>query len=150
MPEENKTPEVDTPIEVSAEEEEKALIEAEEKVALNKKISSIVARYFKALATLTEEEIYDMKYTEDGQESLRLLEVVNGAYAEMMEVGGDLPCGHFDHYKQVVADFNNTLVFQIGAKLDSNRDTLVAIATGKTEEPERISHKDIVDALDKE
>lgn len=135
--------------ETQVEKTEEDIINDEEAIALNKKIAAITGSFFRALASLTDEEIYEMKYTDAGKESRRLLEVVNNAYTEMLKVGGDVPCGHFDSYKRVVADFNNTLVFQIDVKLDANKDTLIAIATGKTESPDRISHQNIVDALTK-
>lgn len=126
------------------------IIEETEAEILNKKIASVAGSYFRALASISDEEIYALAYTDAGKESPRLLEIVNGAFASMLEMGGDLPCGHFNHYKKLVSDFNNTLVFNIDSKLDSNRDFLIARATGKTETPDRISHKDIIEALSKE
>ena len=128
---------------------EKELIKKQEAEALNRKTAAVAAEYFKAMSSLTADEIYELAFTDAGQESQRLLEIVNEAYAGMVKVGGDLPQGHFDNYKKLVSDFNNTLVFNINSKLDSNKDSLIAIATGKTKEPEKISHKDIIDALTK-
>lgn len=123
------------------------IIEEDEAVVLNKKIAAVAGNYFRALASISDEEIYALAYTDAGKESPRLLEVVNGAYVAMLAAGGDIPCGHFNHYKKLVSDFNNTLVFNIDKKLDTNRDLLVVKATNKIEKPERVSHQDIIDAL---
>ena len=125
------------------------IIEENEAVILNKKIAAVAGSYFRALGSITDEEIFALAYTEEGKNSPRLLEIVNDAFTSMLTVGGDIPCGHFNHYKKLVSDFNNTLVFNIDAKLDTNRDLLVVKATGKTDKPERLSHQDIIDALQK-
>lgn len=125
------------------------MIEDAEKAVLNKKVAAVTGAFFRTLAKISDEEIYELAFTDAGQESPRLLELVNEAYTDMIAAGGDLPRGHFDHYKKLISDFNNTFVFNLESKLDSNRDALVAIATGKTEEQDRISHKDIIDALEK-
>lgn len=123
------------------------IMEEAEAAVLNKKVAAVTGAFFRVLAEISDEEIYDLAFTEAGQDSPRLLELVNKAYEGMISAGGDLPKGHFDHYKKIISDFNNTFVFNIESKLDANRDALIAVATGKTEEPDRISHKDIIDAL---
>lgn len=137
---------VDTP-EAQVEADRKMIEEAEAAV-LNKKLAAVAGSYFRALASISNEEIYELAYTDAGQNSPRLLEVVNDAFTEMLAAGGDLPRGHFDHYKKLVSDFNNTLVFNIDSKLDQNRDNLIAKATGKEEAKDRISHRDIIVALE--
>jgi hypothetical protein len=125
------------------------IIEDAEKAVLNKKIAAVTGAFFRTLAKISDEEIYELAFTDKGQDSPLLLELVNSAFKDMIDAGGDLPKGHFDHYKKLISDFNNTIVFNIETKLEANRDTLIAIATGKTENPDRISHKDIIDALSK-
>jgi hypothetical protein len=137
--------------ETTAEEVEadpKIIREAEAAI-LNKKVAAITGAFFRTLAEISDEEIYALAFTDAGKESPRLLELVNKAYEGMLVAGGDLPRVYFDHYKKLIQDFNNTFVFNIESKLDKNRDSLVARAVGKTEEPDRISHKDIIDALSK-
>ena len=130
--------------------EDPKTIDKEEEVILNKKIAAVTGSFFRALATLPDEELYNLAYTDAGQDSPILLEVINKAFTDMLAAGGDIPTGHFDHYKKLVGDFNNTMVFNIDAKLEANKDTLVALATGKTETPDRISHNDIIAATTKE
>lgn len=125
------------------------LIDDAEAAVLNKKIAGVAGSFFRALADLSDEEIYALAFTDAGKESPRLLEILNIAYDNMIKVGADLPRGHFDHYKKLVANFNETLVFNLDSKFESNLDTLIAKATGKTEFPDRISHQDIIDALNK-
>lgn len=128
---------------------DKDIIEEAEEAVLNKKIAATVGSYFRALAKMSDEEIYKIAFTEEGQNSPLLLELVNNAYTTMLEAGGDLPRIHFDSYKRAIESFNNTFVFNIDSKLEANRDVLIAKVIGKTESPDRISHKDIIDALSK-
>lgn len=125
------------------------LIEDAEAVVLNKKIAAVVGSYFRALATLSDEDIFKTAFTPEGKESPRLLELVNLAFESMLSAGGDLPQGHFGHYTRIAESFTKTLNFNIETKLDINKDLLLAKATGKTESPDRISHQDIIDALSK-
>ena len=147
MPEETKVDEVVVDDAAGTEVDQ---IEKEEAVVLNKKIAALAGNYFRALASISDEELYKLAYTDEGQESQVLLEVVNQAFTGMIAAGGDIPRGHFDGYKKLVSDFNNTLVFNLDAKLESNVDMLVAMAVGNTENPDRISHQDIIDATTKE
>lgn len=143
---------VSAPEEVVAPTEDEVttnIIEEDEAVTLNKKIAAIAGSYFRALASISDEEVFALAYTDAGKESPRLLEIVNDAYTAMIAVGGDIPCGHFNHYKKLVSDFNNTLVYNVDAKLDANKDLLVAKAVGKVENASRISHKDIIYTLSK-
>lgn len=132
----------------AAETNEPELIEAKEAEELNRKVVAVAVAYFQAMASISVDELYEMAYTEAGKDSVRLLEIINSAYTSMLEAGGDLPQSYFDYYKQVVTNFNNTVVFNLSSKLDANKDTLVAIATGKTEDPDRISHNDIIRVLE--
>lgn len=145
MPENNE--EIASPY--AEEIKEADVIEKDEEAEMNKKIASVAGAFFRALGSLTDDEIYELAYTEAGQNSPRLLEIVNGAYTNMIASGGELPRGHFDHYKKLLSDFNNTIVFNIETKLESNRDVLLAKIIGKAESVDRISHKDIIDALEK-
>ncbi len=135
--------------EVVASEETKDIISDEEAVFLNKKIAAVTGSFFRALAKMSDDEIYRMAFTIEGQNSPLLLELVNEAYTTMLASGGDLPRVHFDSYQRNVESFVKTFTFNIGSKLESNEDLLIALATGKTESPERISHQDIIDATSK-
>lgn len=130
-------------------EENPNIIGDEEAALLNKKIAAVVGNYFRVMAKMSDDDIYRLAFTPEGQNSSLLLELINEAFAGMIAAGGDLPRVHFDSYQRVVESFNQTFVFNLTSKLEANRDTLVAIATGKTEKPERISHKDIIDAITK-
>ena len=125
------------------------VIQEAEAAVLNKKVAATTGAFFKKKKKISDEELYELAFTDAGKDSPRLLELVNKAYKNMIVAGGDLPRVYFDHYKKLISDFSNTYVFNIESKLDANRDTLIAVATGKTEEPDRISHKDIIDALEK-
>lgn len=146
----NEVEVVDTPVEVTEAVNPKLdIIGDTEEIELNKKIASVIVSYFQALASLTADDIYKIAYTPEGKNSERLLELVSGAYNEMIAAGGNLPKAHFDSYKRIVDSFNQTLAVNLEAKLENNRDLLIALATGKTDNPERISHKDIIDATSK-
>lgn len=125
------------------------LIGEEEAVILNKKVACITGDFFKALAKMSNEEIYDLAFTEAGKESPLLLELINEAYTEMLTSGGDLPRLYFNSYERLVESFVKTFSFNLNSKLEANRDVLIAKVIGKTESPDRISHKDIIDALSK-
>lgn len=147
MSEENQVPE-----EVVAEEgtsSDPETIEAAETTVLNKKIAAVVGNYFRAMSAMSDDDIYRLAFTPEGENSPLLLKLVNNAYTTMLAAGGDLPRIHFDSYKRTVESFNQTFVYNLSSKLDANRDTLIAVATGKTENPDRISHQDILDALNK-
>lgn len=126
---------------------EPVLIEEDEATVLNKKTAAVTSAFFKAMTMLSAEEIYLLAFTPAGQNSPRLLEVVNAAYSEMLAAGGDIPRVYFNNYKKIVANFNETLVFNIESKLEDNEKSLIMKATGKTEFPDKISHQDIIDAL---
>lgn len=129
----------------------KDLIGDEEAMALNKIIASVTGEYFRALALLSDEEIFTlMVESSEASSNPRMIEIANEAYSKMLAAGGDLPRGHFNHYKQIVTSFNNTLVLNIDSKLESNSDIIIAVATGKIKNPERISHNDIIKAAEKE
>jgi hypothetical protein len=130
-------------------QEDSKLIAEAEAAELNKKVAGVAGNYFRALAKMSDEEIYALAFTDAGKNSPRLLEILNDAFGAMLTAGGDLPKVYFDHYKKLVSDFNNTLVFNLDAKLEANHDALIAKATGKTEFPDKISHQDIIDALSK-
>lgn len=134
--------------EAMQEADEKAQMEEAEAAELNKRIAAVTGAYFRTMAEISDEEIYELAFTPAGQESPRLLELVNHAFTNMMSTGGDIPRGHFDSYARVVESFNKTFTFNIECKLDANRDAVLAMATGKTKEPERISHQDIADAAE--
>ena len=123
------------------------IIEADEAAVLNRKVAGVAGSYFRALADLANDEIYALAFTEAGVNSPRLLEIVNKAFTGMIAEGGTLPRVHFDSYKKLVNDFNNTMVFNLDSKLEANLDTLIAKVTKKTADPDRISHQDIIDAL---
>lgn len=142
-----EVPNVNTALDAA--EEDPKIIGEEEAALLNKKIAAVVANYFRVMAKMSDDDIYRLAFTPEGQNSSLLLELINEAFAGMIAAGGDLPRVHFDSYQRVVESFNQTFVFNLSSKLEANRDTLVAIATGKTEKPERISHKDIIDAITK-
>jgi hypothetical protein len=130
-------------------EENTNLIGEEEAATLNKKIAAVVGSYFRAVAELSDDDIYRIVSTDEGKNSPRLLDVVNSAYTSMLEVGGDLPRIHFDSFKRAVDSFNLTFKFNIESKLEANVDALLAKVTGKTENPDKMSHQDIIDALSK-
>lgn len=125
------------------------IISDEEAAVLNKKIAAVTGSFFRVLAKMSDDDIYRLAFTSEGQNSPLLLELVNEAYTNMLAAGGDLPRIHFDSYKRNVESFNQTFVFNLESKLEANRDMLIALATGKTENPERISHQDIIDATTK-
>jgi len=125
------------------------IIGDDEAAVLNRKIAAVTGSYFRAMAKMSDDDIYRLAFTAEGQNSPLLLELINEAYSNMITAGGDLPRVHFDSYQRNVESFNQTFVFNLKSKLEANRDTLVALATGKTEKPERISHKDIIDAITK-
>jgi hypothetical protein len=142
---------VNEPVEVVNEpvEETKDIINDDEAAELNKKIAAVTGSFFRALAKMSDDEIYRIAFTPEGQNSALLLDLVNNAYSTMLTAGGDLPRLHFDSYQRNVESFVKTFVFNIDSKLEANRDMLVALATGKTEKPDRISHQDIIDATSK-
>lgn len=142
--EEVSTPEVEQKPEMSEAEEKAQLAEAEA-AELNKKVAAVTGSYFRALAAISDEEIYEITSAPKDQENPRLLELINSAFTEMMSVGGDLPQLYFDSYTRVVESFTKTFSYNIDCKLEANRDAVIAIATGKTKNPERISHQDIAD-----
>lgn len=159
----NEVEVVDVPVEVMSEpipaqdvidaidESEKApdLIGEDEAVVLNKKVAAVAGGFFRALASLSDDEIYRLAYTEEGKNSPRLLEIVNSAFETMIAAGGDLPRIHFDAHSRLVDNFVATLKFNVESKLKANEDLLVAMAIGKTENPDRISHQDIINATSK-
>lgn len=128
---------------------EPTLIDDAEAVVLNQKMAGVAGSFFRALSGMSDEEIYALAFTDAGKDSPRLLEIVNGAFSEMLAIGGDLPRGHFNHYKKLVANFSETLVFNLDSKFEANLDTLIAKAIGKTEFPDKISHNDVIEALSK-
>lgn len=138
-----------TEVQTSGVEDDTKIIGDEEAALLNKKIAAVVGNYFRVMAKMSDDDIYRLAFTPEGQNSSLLLELINEAFAGMIAAGGDLPRVHFDSYQRVVESFNQTFVFNLTSKLEANRDTLIAIATGKIEKPERISHKDIIDAVTK-
>lgn len=149
-PEENKVvAEEVVAEEVVAEEVVPDLIDENESIVLNKKVAAVAGRFFQALASLSDEEVYCLAYTEEGKNSPRLLEIVNSAFETMIAAGGDLPRIHFDAHSRLVDNFVATLKFNIESKLKANEDLLVAITLGKTESPDRISHQDIITATSK-
>jgi hypothetical protein len=151
VPEEVVEEGVAVPEEVTTEEiiTDPKIIQEAEAAVLNKKVAATAGVFFRTLAEISDEEIYELAFTPAGKNSPRLLELVNKAYEGVIVAGGDLPRVYFDHYKKLISDFSNTFVFNIDAKLEANRDTLIAKITGKTEKPNSISHKDIIDAFSK-
>ena len=125
------------------------IIQADEEAELNKKIASVTGSFFRSLSKMSDDEIYRLAFTEEGKDSPLLLKLINEAYADMLLAGGDLPRIHFDSYARTVESFSKTFMFNIESKLKANQDLLVALATGKTEKPDRISHQDIIDATNK-
>ena len=105
----------------------------------------MVEVFFKELATLSAQDIYDIAGKQEGDEgSQTLLNVVNNVYAQFIQNGDNMPRVFFDSYERTVDQFVHTVKLNIKGKNEQNMEILLAKAVGKPST--EMSYSDIVKA----
>tara|TARA_R110000851_G_scaffold96046_1_gene208419 strand:+ start:7198 stop:7635 length:438 start_codon:yes stop_codon:yes gene_type:complete len=109
----------------------------------NRQACEMVSIFFKELATITSEEIYQAASKGEGSSEV-LLEVVNRVFTKFIENGEGIPRVYFDSYARTVDSFVHTFKLNITNRLEMNSEKLIVQALGK--DGEEISYTDIAKA----
>jgi len=104
--------------------------------------------FFKELATLSAQDIYDIAGLKKGEESLVLLNVINNVFRQFIENGDGMPRVFFDGYERIVDDFAHTIKTNIKHKNEQNMEALLVKAVGKS--AAEMSYTDMIKVLNEE
>jgi len=125
-------------------QEEGVMTEARAEV-YNRQVAEMISIFFKEIALISADDIYDMASQGEEAKSEILLNAVNQVYVKFIANGEGLPKVFFDSYQRSVDSIVHTFKFNITNQLEINAEKVIARTIGK--DTQDISYTDIVQYL---